>query len=141
LPIEIFNEQKIDINTNLVKSILDEVLKREKENGIVVLAFVDEEEITRLNAYRNFNGPTDVLSFNYDLPQLKGEIYVCPSYVKENADEFKVHFNEEILRVCIHGVLHICGYDHEDDESRAKIMFEKQEGYLSDFSESLDKIS
>ncbi len=131
----------IDINTDVIKSILDEVLKREKEYGIVVLAFVDEEEITRLNAYRNANGPTDVLSFNYDLPKLKGEVYVCPSYVRENANEFKVPFNEEILRVCIHGVLHICGYDHEDDESKAKIMFEKQEGYLSDFSESLDKIS
>ncbi|BBJ27258.1 rRNA maturation RNase YbeY [Athalassotoga saccharophila] len=141
MPIEIFNEQEIDINIDLIKSILNEVLRREEENGNIVLAFVDEKEITRLNAYRNSNGPTDVLSFNYDLPQLKGEIYVCPSYVKENANEFKVSFNEEILRVCIHGILHICGYDHENDKIKAKAMFERQEGYLSDFSESLDKIS
>lgn len=129
------------INIEEIRSILEEILKRENEDGFITLVFVDEEEIIRLNAYRNSQGPTDVLSFKYDLPELKGEIYVCPSYVKNNASEFKVPFNQELLRVCIHGLLHVCGYDHEKDKGKAKIMFEKQESYLSDFSESLDKIS
>lgn len=120
---------------------LEDVLNYENEKGMINLIFVNIDEITKLNAYRKKDGPTDVLSFNYNDKLLKGEIYVCPEYVMENAQEFKVPFNQELLRVCIHGILHICGYDHEQNEADANLMFKKQEDYLSSFSDSLDRIS
>lgn len=140
MPIEIFNDQKIDLNLPLIKTLLERVLNEEQENGIIDIIFVDLNEIVRLNSYREKEGPTDVLSFNYDQSELKGEVYVCPDYVSENALAFNVTFNQELLRVCIHGILHICGYDHEKDEASEKIMFEKQEKYLSDFADLLKDI-
>ncbi len=140
MPIEIFNDQKIDLNLQIIKSLLEKVLDEEKEYGTIDVIFVDLDEIVRLNSYRKKDGPTDVLSFNYDRPELKGEVYVCPDYVKENAKIFNVGFNQELLRVCIHGILHVCGYDHEKDKSSEQIMFEKQENYLSSFAEFLNGI-
>jgi len=140
LPIELFNDQKINLNLPIIKSLLEKVLNEEAEQGIIDVIFVDLDEIVRLNSYRKKDGPTDVLSFNYDQPKLKGEVYVCPDYVKENAKIFNVPFGQELLRVCIHGILHVCGYDHEKSQEDEKIMFEKQEKYLSDFSKSLNDI-
>lgn len=141
MPIEIFNDQEKNFNLDEIKKMLENVLKYEDENGMINLIFVNIDEITALNTYRKQDGPTDVLSFNYDDKFLKGEIYVCPEYVTENARHFEVPFNQELLRVCIHGILHICGYDHEKNEEDAKLMFKKQEDYLSSFSDSFDKIS
>ena len=93
------------------------------------------------NRYRNAEGSTDVLSFRYATSELLGEIYVCPECVKENSEYFRVPFGEEMVRVCIHGILHLFGYDHEEDEDKAKVMFEKQEAYVQEFSDSLDNIS
>ncbi|MGC8544710.1 rRNA maturation RNase YbeY [Athalassotoga sp.] len=140
MPIRIFNDQKVNLNLPLISTLLEKVLNAEKENGIIDLIFVDIDEIVRLNSYRKKSGPTDVLSFNYDQQALKGEVYVCPDYVMENAKIFNVTFNQELLRVCIHGILHVCGYDHERDKASEKIMFEKQENYLSGFADFLNDI-
>ncbi len=140
MPIRIFNDQKVNLNLPLISTLLEKVLNAEKENGIIDLIFVDMDEIVRLNSYRKKSGPTDVLSFNYDQQVLKGEVYVCPDYVMENAKIFNVTFNQELLRVCIHGILHVCGYDHEKDKASEKIMFEKQENYLSGCADFLNHI-
>ncbi len=137
---EVFNVQEIEVNTDALKKVCEYVLEREKKEKInLILLKIDE--MPKYNAYRNQEGPTDVLSFECRLPDLLGEVYICPEYVKENAEYFGVSFNEELARVCIHGVLHLCGYDHETNEEDKKKMFEKQEDYLSELSDSLNKIS
>ena len=52
-------------------------------------------------------------------------------YVKENAKKYKVSVKSELLKVFVHGILHLCGYDHEKSEAEEKIMEAKQEKYLS----------
>jgi probable rRNA maturation factor len=142
LPGELFNDQEIKLNLDVIKHICDAVLLKEGREENVNIVFVKIDEIENYNrSYRKKHEPTDVLSFTYGLPELLGEVYVCPEYVKENAKEFGVTFNEELLRVCIHGLLHLCGYDHEKDEESARQMFDRQESYLSYFSDSFDKIS
>lgn len=102
----------------------------------VSLSFVTPARIQALNKrYRKKDKPTDVLSFNADpLIQAPGEfelgdIVICPSYAAKEAKRRALSTREELLRLAIHGVLHLKGYDHatEDDEM---VMFSLQEGLL-----------
>jgi probable rRNA maturation factor len=131
----------MNLDLDLFKKLCDYVLKREKREGSLNVIFVGTDEIAKYNRYRGKEEPTDVLSFESELPDFLGEIYICPTYVKENAKYFKVPFQEEMIRVCVHGILHLLGYDHEKNEEDAKKMFDVQERYVADFSTSLDKSS
>ena len=115
----------------------------EKIGAEISLAFVDKEEIKNLNKkFRKKNKPTDVLSFLLNDPpshkategQRKdylGEIIICPEIVKENAKKYGVSVKGELLKVFVHGILHLCGYDHEKSEKEAEEMEKIQEKYLT----------
>ena len=75
--------------------------------------FVGEEAIRALNAeHRGLDEPTDVLSFPIDEtgpapgPRELGDVVICP-----------VH-TEDLTEAVVHGVLHLCGYDHETDDGQ-----------------------
>ena len=84
--------------------------------------FTSDSEIQALNKdYRGKDSPTDVLSFS----QLEGEESLVPPLslgdlvisldtAERQAKEFDVSFENEILRLTIHGILHLFGYDHEN---------------------------
>jgi len=137
----VYNDQKIPVNKSTIQEICKHILISEQKKAIVNIVFVGIERISEYNKYRNVSGPTDVLSFVYDSSELLGEIYICPQYVKENAKYFKVRFGEELVRVCVHGMLHLLGYDHETNELDAKKMFEKQECYVRELSDFCDRMS
>lgn len=65
---------------------------------------------------------TDIITFDYSSElsgEVAGEIYISINRIRENAEEFKTGFNNELHRVMIHGVLHLCGF-------KDKTKFEKQ---------------
>lgn len=111
------------------------VLEHEEmpENTEVSITFVDDEEITRLNEeYRGKVGPTDVLSFECDgLDDVMeitegeeaevfelGDIVIAVDVVERQAEGYGNTFAEETELMLVHGLLHLCGYDHiEDDEA------------------------
>jgi len=99
----------------------------------VNIVFVEPEYIQDLNKrYRKIDAPTDVLSFNIEEGR-KGEIYISPEYVYRS---FKGDsFEEEILRLIIHGTLHILGHDHKEsmNDSPKEKMFLLQEELLVKF--------
>lgn len=105
-----------------------EIFKGSKLENINVV-FVQPKYIQRLNKqYRGVDLVTDVLSFN--ISSDSGEIYICPAYVYES---FKgSDFEEEILRLIIHGTLHILGYDHKGslNDSSKEEMFKLQEDLI-----------
>jgi probable rRNA maturation factor len=69
-------------------------------------------------------GPTDVLSFTMDEEGLLGDVVICPEVAAEqNAD-----VDAELRLLLVHGILHLLGYDHRDDEER-RAMWERQERY------------
>lgn len=116
------------------------VFKKEriKKNVEISVVMVTPEEIRGYNKkYRKKDKPTDVLSFgsiegylseeDFVLP----EIIICPEEVKKDSEEDGVTFKYEMVKVLIHGMLHLLGFDHEDDETSAEQMFDKQEKYLS----------
>ena len=75
---------------------------------------------------------TDVIAFS--LPhagRLIGDVYVCPSHARRAARRFDVTPREELLRLVVHGVLHVLGYKHPDDGTRTQSpMWELQERYV-----------
>lgn len=83
--------------------------------------------------YRNIDSPTDVLSFS--MSSSSGEVYICPEYVGKSFKGSK--FDEEILRLIIHGTLHILGYDHKDslNDNPEEEMFKLQEDLVVKYIE------
>jgi rRNA maturation RNase YbeY len=75
-----------------------------------------------------------VISFDlsHSLKEIVGEIYISLPRVKENARHFKQHFSSELLRVILHGALHLCGYD-DGTPAQQEEMRQKEEHYLNLF--------
>lgn len=99
--------------------------------GDINIVFVDNKYTQKLNKeYRGVDTPTDVLSFKLDENRNDGEIYISGEYVYKSFKREK--FTEEILRLIIHGTLHILGYDHIDslNENPSEEMFKLQEKLL-----------
>lgn len=68
--------------------------------------------------------PTDVIAFRlneYEDKNIEGEIYICLSVAKENAEYFHEPYEKEVARLIIHGGLHLIGYDDDTDKNRDKM--------------------
>jgi probable rRNA maturation factor len=97
------------------------------------LSFVDDDEMAGLHErYMQEAGPTDVLSFPLDDDDVDeagirvlGDVVVCPAVAARNNPD---HPQAELRLLVVHGVLHVLGYDHEDDGQRAE-MWTRQERY------------
>jgi len=130
--IEINNRVRFAANKNSFSTVAKIILKGEnRETKTLSLAFVSKAEIEKLNSkFRKKNKPTDVLSFALSDGEYLGEIVICPQVAKENAKKFKTKAKQEVLKLFVHGVLHLCGYDHEK-EAEAEKMEAKEKKYLS----------
>ena len=114
--------------------------------GELTLFFIDEQIMADLNTeHMGETGPTDVLAFPIDgptqqtakttvnpdgPPKILGDIFICPSVARKNADTYKKPFEDEIALLVIHGVLHILGHDHAEDEEK-RIMQEREKVLLA----------
>jgi len=132
--IEINNISKVSLDKRFFSTVAKKVLMGEnRRTETISLAFVSKEEIQKLNKeFRKKDKPTDVLSFELSAlggPALGekddkylGEIVICPEIVEEKG--------EKMIEVFVHGILHLCGYDHEKSEKEAEIMEAKEKAYL-----------
>lgn len=131
--IEVNNLTEYRVDKNILSTVAKKVLLGENRGTETIsVALVGKEEIKKINKkFRQKNKPTDVLSFEIKQNNILGEIIICPDVVKENAKKYKVPVKSEMLKMLVHGILHLCGYDHERSEEEEKIMEEKQEKYLN----------
>jgi probable rRNA maturation factor len=113
-------------------------MKSEKvRDALVSIAFVGRATISRYNRqYIGHPGATDVISFamgrDHAGAAVIGDIYICPDVARANARRFRIPFRQEIERLVVHGSLHVVGYDHPEDASRAKSpMWKKQERIIA----------
>lgn len=101
------------------------------ERSELSVSFVDEEEMADLHLrYMDEPGPTDVLSFplddlDADGVRVLGDVVIAPAVAARNNPE---HTEDEMRLLLVHGILHLLGYDHEDDDERAR-MWARQERY------------
>jgi probable rRNA maturation factor len=136
----------------LVAQVVEKVLAYEEceEDYEVSISFVGDEEMRSLNnEYRGIDKETDVLSFPMvefmgeeieeedenteyiDEEIALGDIVISMRSVREQAEDYGHSINRELAFLLVHGMLHLLGYDHED-EATEKEMFEKQEAILKE---------
>ncbi len=126
------------------------VLRAEGVRGLAELSlmFVSEAEIAELNErFMGHAGPTDVLSFPIDaeladmvlhsaapsrgpdrappdlaeMPVLLGDVVICPAVAARQAPEHAGTLDDELALLVVHGVLHVLGHDHAEEDERARM--------------------
>ena len=121
------NRQDSPIDEAALAALAERTLAAEGRRGVELsLSFVGEDEMADLHVrYLDEPGPTDVLSFPMDEDGLLGDVVVCPAEAaRNNAD-----LTAELRLLVVHGVLHLLGYDHEEDDDR-RAMWAKQDVYV-----------
>jgi len=104
------------------------------EMGKLDYIFCDDAKLLSINQeYLGHDTYTDIITFDYtDGKVISGDIFISIERVRENANQFKVSFIDELLRVMSHGILHLAGYgDKAEDE--IKIMRSKEEEKIKMF--------
>ncbi len=118
-----------------IKKFLEKVILAEKKvPGDLNFIFTNDENLLEINVkFLEHDYYTDVISFvNSDGNEVNGEIYISIDTVKRNASHYKVLGYEEVIRVMIHGTLHLCGYRDGTEEER-DYMIKRQEMQLNEF--------
>lgn len=127
--VDVQNDGKISLpitEDELVHWVTHTLNKLEQEGDICICIF-DEETMTGLNGqYRNQQKPTNVLSFPSELPEeiqdelnILGDIIICPPVLSAEATQLNKPLRDHWAHICVHGVLHLLGYDHmEEDETK-----------------------
>lgn len=98
--------------------------------GEISVTCLPAPEIEALNRrFLDRDGPTDVIAFELgEGGRLLGDVYVCPDVARSAAREVGIELEEEMVRLVVHGVLHVLGHDHPEDEGRWESrMFRLQE--------------
>lgn len=125
-------------------------LRDEKEQAELVIRLVDEDEIQKLNReYRGKDNSTNVLSFPSNLPEvvnsdLLGDLVICaPVVVRESQEQDKT-LESHWVHMVVHGVLHLLGYDHQDeDDAQAMERLEREVmsglGFQDPYRERVDE--
>lgn len=140
MKIQVINRTKNKIDVDKIVELSNNILSEEnllEKNSYINIVITDDEEMTEYNKkFRNKDGPTDVLSFEYGLnEETIGDIVVSYETVARQAPEYNNSMKTELYLMIIHGILHLLGYDHEKNEKEAKIMFDKQDYYSSKYIE------
>ncbi len=123
--IEIVNRQrKIKIDAEIFRDFADKTVSLipEASGKSVVIAFVSDSKMRQLNAeFRGKDLTTDVLSFPFEADEFEtdqntlGDVAISLEQAHRQAIENDLTFPTEIKQLILHGILHLCGYDHETD--------------------------
>jgi len=112
-----------------------EVLRAERAGpALVSVTLVSRRRIAAMNRrHLGHAGPTDVISFAFNDPAgaVIGDVYVSPEVATENARRFGRPVREELVRLVVHGTLHVLGHDHPVDAAReGSPMWRRQEALV-----------
>jgi probable rRNA maturation factor len=128
---EAFAEAPTELMEAAVRRALTESPATDAEISVTLL---DDAQMEALNArYLGVDAPTDVLAFSLGEGQVVGDVYVGFERARSQAAEHHVPLREELIRLAIHGTLHVLGHDHPEGPERARSqMFTLQERLVRD---------
>lgn len=138
------DEQTEQVGLSDLHSLAELVVREEGySNDVeVTLIFVSESEMAAYNErFLDRTGPTDVLAFPVEEltagvvadndpqgpPLVLGDVIVAPSYVRRQAEGYEATFEDEMALMVTHGILHLLGYDHVDDEAAERMEARERE--------------
>lgn len=119
------NQRKIAVETGKFSNFLEKLFENveEAQQKSASIAFVSDRKMRELNReFRGKNKTTDVLSFPFEPDALDieqdylGDIVISLEQAERQAAENDLDFETEIKQLIVHGILHLCGYDHETDD-------------------------
>ena len=115
--------------TSCIKALVKQELR---EIGDITIVFCDDNYLHKINLeFLDHDTYTDIITFDYSVGnEVVSEMYISVDRVSENAKKYKQTFENEIHRVMVHGVLHLCGYKDKLAEDK-QIMRDKENHYLS----------
>lgn len=131
LELEIVGDVPESLDTEPMSRVFGVTAARAADHGLpggtINVTFVSDAEIRRLN--RKYSGndyATDVLSFNYletgeAIEGVIGEMAISLETAARQAAEARIELADEVALLCLHGVLHIGGYDHQDEDGRERM--------------------
>jgi rRNA maturation RNase YbeY len=124
--IEVVNRQRRrKITCERWREFAETALKRIGKRGEgATIAFISDRAMRELNRrFRGRTGSTDVLSFPNSREEFEdtsvvnlGDVVISIERAEAQADEHNLSFDEEVAQLILHGLLHLCGYDHEKDD-------------------------
>ena len=126
--IEVFiNQRKVKIDVSQFQEFAEKAVGAvdEARGKSATVAFVSDKRMRELNKiFRDQNQTTDVLSFPYEPDELDyletenflGDIVISLEQATRQAQENELEFSIEVKQLILHGILHLCGYDHETDD-------------------------
>ncbi len=101
------------VSKSKISKAVNSLLPKNKAITDFGLIFVSTKRMAELNKkYRGKCGPTNVLSFD------SGDVVICPSVVKKQAEKFGFTQKKWMTRLIVHGILHLAGYDHKTEKDR-----------------------
>jgi len=102
--------------------------------GNINVIFCSDDHLLDINrTYLDHDYYTDIVTFDYSAESiLSGDLFISIDRVVENSAHFNESFLTELRRVCVHGVLHLCGFKDKSDEE-ARIMRSKERFYLNKY--------
>ena len=118
------------IQCSLLKQAINQTLIEEGRTGEFSITLLGDQEMEKLNTrYLGRNITTDVLAFSMGTDELAlGDVYVCVDQASRQAKEHEIPLDEELVRLVVHGALHVLGHDHPEGLDRfTSPMFELQE--------------
>ena len=94
-----------------------------KKVGEIAYIFVDDEEILRVNReYLQHDYYTDIITFDYtEGDTISGDLFISLDTVRTNAEQYGKPYEEELHRVIIHGILHLCGINDKGPGEREQM--------------------
>ncbi|MEK7066912.1 MAG: rRNA maturation RNase YbeY [Patescibacteria group bacterium] len=142
----VMTELSVDVNNLTRRRVNSEIIKKAAGTALKLLGkignfelsivLVGSQRMRSLNLrFRGKNNPTDVLSFGFqedsaNKGNVLGEVVICLPYAEKQARELGISFRENLATLTAHGVIHLCGIDHEKSDEEYKRTLEIQQKVL-----------
>ena len=128
------NEQALSVDETKLGELARHVLTSEgiDDSAELSVLFVTSGHIQRLNhRFAGNDYPTDVLAFpmmeDEETTMLLGDVVICPEVADRQASEYGQTIEQELSALVVHGTLHLLGYDHQNDEEKARMNLRAEE--------------
>ncbi|MDR2119640.1 MAG: rRNA maturation RNase YbeY [Tannerella sp.] len=103
-----------------IKSIVE---RHGKTVGFITYVFCSDEKILGINTeFLRHDYYTDIITFDYsEENEISGDLFISPDTVRSNSEKFNTAFQDELFRVMIHGILHLCGFGDKSEAEQLRM--------------------